>query len=79
MALTPYQRILPSEYDDVFGLVPKYKGRSGTKLPSSRKVSRDIRGDENKPDQMLTALMWAFGQFLDHDLDNTAIQGIYSL
>ena len=73
MAVTPYQRILPSEYDDVFGLVPKYKGRSGTKLPSSRKVSRDIRGDENKPDQMLTALMWAFGQFLDHDLDHTSI------
>ena len=81
MAVTPYQRILPSEYDDEYGLVPKSKGKSGTKLPSSRKVSRDIRGDQNKPDPICTALMWAFGQFLDHDLDLTAIQeqGIYSL
>ena len=73
MAMTPYQRILPAEYDDVIGMIPKSKGKSGVKLPSSRKVSRDIRGTENKPDPKLTALMWAFGQFLDHDLDHTSI------
>ena len=73
MALTPYQRILPAEYDDEVGKFPKSKGKNGVKLPSSRKVSRDIRGSDNKPHPRLTALMWAFGQFLDHDLDHTSI------
>ena len=77
--MTPYQRVLPSEYDDEVGLVPKSKGKSGALLPSSRIVSRDIRGDQNKPHEMLTALMWAFGQFVDHDLDHTSVQGNYCL
>ena len=77
--MTPYQRLLPSEYDDEVGLVPKSKGKSRTKLPSSRVVSIAIRGDQNKPHQMLTALMWAFGQFLRNDLFFTQWTGIYSL
>ena len=64
---TDFLRIAPAAYAD---------GKSapaGSTRPSARAVSNAIatQGDEATSDRMLSAMMYAWGQFIDHDMDLT--------
>ena len=69
---SPYQRILPNAYDDKISF-PRTKAKLGGSLPSSRFVSKTIRGTLSNEDPILTALFVAIGQFIDHDMDHAPI------
>lgn len=73
---TPMSRIWTPEYDDE-NSKPRTKSSSGAELPSSRKVSRAVAGDEVEESQYLTALGVTFGQFIDHDLAHTPVMCKY--
>jgi len=73
MSFTPVQRVLPNAYAD--GLFePRVLSRSGKPLPSGRVVTNKVLGNEEVPDPDFTAMLVAFGQFLDHDIDHIPFQ-----
>ena len=65
-------RIWAPSYDDD-NSKPRTNASSGNPLPSSRKVSLAVAGDEVEESQYLTALGVSFGQFIDHDLAHTPV------
>lgn len=72
-SLTPLQRILDNDYADGL-MLPRVDAR-GQELPSARFVSTTTRFNQVNEDPNFTALLMAFGQFLDHDLDHVPIRG----
>ena len=69
---TPLQRILRNAYADGIS-EPRKFGKNRNPLPSAKIVSRSTSGLANKEDKLFTSLVFAFGQFLDHDLDHVPI------
>lgn len=70
-SFTPLQRILGNAYADGLTL-PRVNSR-GQRLPSTRLVSTTARFNTVNEDPNFTALLVAFGQFLDHDLDHVPL------
>ena len=52
---------------------PRKMGKNGKPLPSAKIVSNSTRGLASNEDRLFTSLVFAFGQFLDHDLDHVPI------
>lgn len=82
-SLQPFRRILPPVYDDRFRS-PRTKSVSGDNqsLPPAREVSRRFTDDAPPvvTETKLSMLFLTWGQFLDHDMTNTAsTKGIYFL
>ena len=73
---TPMSRIWAPSYDDD-NSKPRTNASSGNPLPSSRKVSLAVAGDDVEESQYLTALGVSFGQFIDHDLAHTPMMCKY--
>ena len=69
---TPLQRILRNAYADGIS-EPRKFGKNRNPLPSAKIVSKWTSGLANKEDKLFTSLIFAFGQFLDHDLDHVPI------
>ena len=46
--------------------------RSGKALPSARRLSSSMHPDADRPDHIHTLMLMQFGQFLDHDMSETA-------
>ncbi len=67
MSFTPLRRILPNDYSD--GIMLPRVSSTGDPLPSARLVSTITTNNATILDTSVTALFVAFGQFLDHDLD----------
>ena len=65
---TDFLRLAPSDYGDGISTP------AGGDRPSAREISNTvIAQDEDKPSALGTSdLFWAWGQFLDHDIDLTA-------
>ena len=70
-SFTPLQRILGNAYGD--GLTLPRVNSKGQPLPSTRLVSTTARFTQVNEDPNFTALLVAFGQFLDHDLDHVPL------
>lgn len=66
-----FPRLLPPQYAD--GISAPRRATDGSELPSARLVSNTLVKDANFPDNFNTAMIMAYGQFLDHDLTRTAI------
>jgi len=64
---TDFLRIAPAEYADGIS------APAGSTRPSAREISNAVSAAGNEPtsDRMLSAMMYAWGQFIDHDLDLT--------
>ncbi len=71
MSFTPVQRVLDADYADGF-MLPRARSNGGP-LPSTRLVSITTRNTTVNEDPNFTAMLVAFGQFLDHDLDHIPI------
>ena len=69
---TPLRRILKNNYTDSIS-EPRKLGKNGKPLPSAKIVSNSTRGLASNEDRLFTSLVFAFGQFLDHDLDHVPI------
>ncbi|KAM4692008.1 LOW QUALITY PROTEIN: peroxidasin homolog [Rhinophrynus dorsalis] len=73
-SLTAFQRLLRPAYQNGFNL-PRGLGateESGNPLPLPRLVSTSMIGTETiTPDAQYTHMLMQWGQFLDHDLDQT--------
>ncbi|XP_061185816.1 thyroid peroxidase-like [Saccostrea echinata] len=74
MALQAHARYLPPVYVDGYNS-PRQRSRNGGKLPSPREISNKVlEGGANTPtDSKNNLILFAFGQFLDHDLTFTPI------
>ena len=55
------------------GIDESRRARSGRELPSGREVSFTTFADSDRPHSAITFLHMTFGQFVDHDLDRTAV------
>ncbi|XP_061185756.1 peroxidasin-like [Saccostrea echinata] len=73
-ALQAHARYLLPVYDDGYNS-PRERNRNGGKLPSPREISNKVfEGGANTPtDSKHNLILFAFGQFLDHDLTFTPI------
>ena len=70
-SFTPLQRILDPDFGDNF-MLPR-EDQSGRDLPSARLVSTLTRFNQDEEDQQFSAILFSFGQFIDHDLDHVPI------
>lgn len=68
---TPFKRFLPPAYDDGFSQ-PRVRSVTGDYLPSPRTVSTALNSDNSAIENNLTHAFVSFGQFLTHDIVNTA-------
>ncbi|XP_033762316.1 peroxidasin homolog [Pecten maximus] len=78
MSVTPRIRFIQKPaYSDVHGLTSPRKAIDGSDLPSSRHISivmsRYDEGPETPDDTLRTVALTGFGQFLDHELTDTAL------
>lgn len=71
-ALTPFNRLLPANYDDGISR-PRWRSASGTPLPSPRLISVVVHQDVSNMHRRYTMLTTMFAQFLDHDLTMTPV------
>ena len=67
---TPLRRAVPAAYGDGVGNIPGGQGRPSPRLVSNATCAQ--LGDMPN-DHRATAFLWQWGQFLDHDLDETPI------
>ncbi len=71
-AMTPFQRLRPPHYYD--GVMWPRVAFDGGPLASARDISNGFPNRES-PNGQFTALLMAFGQFLDHDVAFTPMHG----
>ncbi|XP_050297989.1 peroxidasin homolog isoform X2 [Anthonomus grandis grandis] len=71
-ALTTFNRLLPSAYDDGISK-PRRVGVTGVLLPNPRLISRTIHADISNLHKRYTLMVMQFAQFIDHDLTFTPI------
>ena len=67
-ANTDFVRVAPAAYADGIS------APAGANRPSARAVSNavdDQQGKDTTSDRMLSAMVYAWGQFIDHDMDST--------
>lgn len=55
------------------GIAAPRKSRSNKELPSARLVSLRVRRPSYNSDPQFTVMLAVFGQFLDHDITQTAL------
>nr|XP_054749160.1 lactoperoxidase-like [Lytechinus pictus] len=67
----PLRRYLPSEYGDGIGSLHEAEG--GRKLPSTRKISNIVVGNNSVLVPRLNAMAMQFGQLVDHDVGHAPI------
>ncbi|GFT01613.1 chorion peroxidase [Nephila pilipes] len=66
MASSCFQRLVEPDYAD--GTSEKRVARSGSALPSPRRVSLELHSHLDNPTDYVTHMFMAWGQFLDHDI-----------
>ena len=71
-ANTPLKRLLPAEYADGKDL-PKSVGADKTALPNPRTISRTAQNDNKRAEVDWTHIFATFGQFITHDIAETAV------
>lgn len=71
MAGQPMERLLPPAYEDGIWS-PRLHGKDGSKLTESRTISRFLMDDIDRPHHKYNLLLMQFGQFLAHDLTQSA-------
>lgn len=67
----PMERLLPPAYEDGVWL-PRSRAVDGSPLAATRKISRILLLDTNRPHPKHNLLVMQFGQFLAHDLTQSA-------
>nr|XP_022290587.1 myeloperoxidase-like [Crassostrea virginica] len=74
MALQAHARYLPAVYDDGYNS-PRQRGQNGEPLPSPRVISNQVLSGESMTpaDNQRNLILFAYGQFIDHDLTFTPI------
>lgn len=65
------ERLLPPAYEDGIWL-PRIHATDGSLLTSAREISRIVLEDEDKPHSRHNLLLMQFGQFLAHDVSQSA-------
>ena len=70
-SFTPLQRILDPDYAD--GLLLPRVDQNGQDLPPARLVSTLTRFNRDNENPDFSAILFSFGQFIDHDLDHVPI------
>jgi hypothetical protein len=71
-ANTALTRLLPPAYKDGIW-EPRLFSDDGTKLKSSRLISKNLFPDTDRPHPTLNQMMVQFGQFLSHDILQTSV------
>lgn len=71
-SFTALRRLLPPEYADGLNM-PRTFGEERRALPSARLVSSTVCSDTNAPSTRVSLHVMQWGQFLDHDITNTAL------
>lgn len=67
----PMMRLLPPAYEDGIW-APRLKCMDGTPLSSPRDISRVLFEDVDRPHEHLNLLVMQFGQFISHDVTQSA-------
>ena len=65
------ERLMPPAYEDGIWL-PRIHAKDGSLLTSAREISRIVMEDEDKPHPKHNLLLMQFGQFLAHDVAQSA-------
>ena len=60
------QRLIEPDYED--GIATPRTSITGQELPSPREISVQTRFNEDRENPDFTTLLFAVGQFIDHDL-----------
>uniref|UniRef100_A0A7G3ADF7 Putative chorion peroxidase n=1 Tax=Lutzomyia longipalpis TaxID=7200 RepID=A0A7G3ADF7_LUTLO len=68
---TPHERLLPAAYVDGIW-EPRLTSATGQPLPSTRDISRFVFPDVDRSHSTYNLLVMQFGQFLSHDVTQTA-------
>ena len=72
MAGTPLKRFLPPAYANGIDL-PRSKSVTGADLPNPRTISASFMTENKQEEAIWTHIFTTFGQFLTHDLAETAL------
>lgn len=67
----PMERLLPPVYEDGVWL-PRAHGVDGSPLTGAREISRTLLIDTNRPHPKYNLLVMQFGQFIAHDVTQSA-------
>ena len=65
------ERLMPPAYEDGIWL-PRIHAKDGSLLSSAREISKTVMEDEDKPHPKHNLLLMQFGQFLAHDVSQSA-------
>ncbi|KAJ8043608.1 Peroxidasin [Holothuria leucospilota] len=72
-SMTPFKRLIPAQYSD--NVSAFRRSVTGAELPSARRVSTLVVGQENVVDPYRGSdFIMHFGQFLDHDIDQAPVE-----
>lgn len=68
---SPMERLLPPSYQDGVW-EPRHLSVDGSPLPNARTISRVLLRDVERPHSRINLLFMQFGQFLTHDVTQSA-------
>lgn len=68
---SPMERLLPPAYHDGIW-EPRHLSVDGTPLTNARTISRKLLKDADRPHHLINLLFMQFGQFLAHDVTQSA-------